>query len=176
MLPRGCNSRSIVSLIQDNKIKRENVFILGIPCPGVIDLSKIEKVTGRDRDEIDDISINGDKIAVTIAGNKQEFAAKEVLFDNCLHCETPTPKEYDALIGKQINARPKTAENNLNKLREKLPKSAGGSGKKSSAAASAVTPAAMSAPPASANAASWKKASRSGCRRHRTGRIIYYSS
>jgi len=59
IVAKGCDSRSIVSLIQDNKVARENVVILGVPCTGIIDLSKVEKLTGKDRDELDDISREG---------------------------------------------------------------------------------------------------------------------
>jgi len=99
IVAKGCDSRSIVSLIQDNKVAREDVVILGIPCPGLIDVNKAEKLVGKDRDEIDDITRNGDKIAITVDGKKKEFSATEVLFDDCLSCEFPTPKEYDILIG-----------------------------------------------------------------------------
>jgi len=99
IVAKGCDSRSIVSLIQDNKVAREDVVILGIPCPGLIDVNKAEKLVGKDRDEIDDITRNGDKIAITVDGKKKEFSATEVLFDDCLNCESPTPKEYDVLIG-----------------------------------------------------------------------------
>ena len=61
---KGCDSRSIVSLIQDNKVAREDVVILGIPCLGIIDLSKVEKLTGKDRDELDDIAREGDKVVI----------------------------------------------------------------------------------------------------------------
>jgi len=61
IVAKGCDSRSVVSLIQDNKVVRENVVILGVPCTGIIDLSKVEKLTGKDRDELDDISREGDK-------------------------------------------------------------------------------------------------------------------
>ena len=57
IVAKGCDSRSIVSLIQDNKVAREDVIILGIPCTGIIDLSKIEKLTSKDRDELDEIVI-----------------------------------------------------------------------------------------------------------------------
>jgi ferredoxin len=98
IVARGCDSRSIVSLIQDQQLARENVFIIGVPCSGVIDVKKIEKLTGRDRDEIDDIAWEGDKAVVTLDGAKKEFLAKEVLFDDCLGCETPVPQEYDILL------------------------------------------------------------------------------
>ena len=99
IVAKGCDSRSIVSLIQDNQVKRENVVILGVPCLGIIDLSKIEKLVGKDRDELDDITRDGDKIVITVSGQKKEFPVGEVLFDNCLGCEFPTPQEYDILLG-----------------------------------------------------------------------------
>ena len=96
---KGCDSRSVVSLIQDNKVLRENVVIIGVPCQGIIDLAKIENLLGRERDELDDISHNGDKVTVTANSQKKEFPAGQVLFDNCLGCELSTPQEYDILLG-----------------------------------------------------------------------------
>ena len=99
IVAKGCDSRSIVSLIQDNKVARENVIILGIPCTGIIDLSKVERLTGKDRDELDDISREGGKVVIRVDSKTSEFPITEVLFDNCLGCELPTPQEYDILLG-----------------------------------------------------------------------------
>jgi len=85
--------------LQDNKVARENVVILGVPCSGIIDLGKVEKLVGKDRDEVDDITQDGDRVVVTVDGNKKEFSVLEVLFDNCPGCELPTPQEYDVLLG-----------------------------------------------------------------------------
>jgi formate dehydrogenase subunit beta len=98
IVAKGCDSRSIVSLIQDQQIAREDIFIIGVPCSGVIDLNKIEKLTGQDRDELDDIAWEGDKVIVTTTGAKKEFSAREVLMDDCLSCDLPAPQEYDILL------------------------------------------------------------------------------
>jgi formate dehydrogenase subunit beta len=98
IVAKGCDSRSIVSLIQDNQVTRENIVIIAVPCTGLVDLDKIEKLTGRDRDEIDDIARNGDKIIVTFDGKRQEFAIKDAIADDCLGCQTPVPAEYDILL------------------------------------------------------------------------------
>jgi len=99
IVAKGCDSRSIVSLIQDNKVAREDVVILGVPCPGIVDLSKVEKLVGKDRDELDSVTREGDKVVITTDGRTDEFPITEVLFDNCLGCELPTPQEYDILLG-----------------------------------------------------------------------------
>ncbi len=99
IVTKGCDSRSIVSLIQDNKVVREDVVILGVPCPGIIDLSKVERLVGKDKDELNAIVREGDKVVVTVNGKEKEFPVTEVLFDDCLSCEFPTPQEYDILLG-----------------------------------------------------------------------------
>jgi formate dehydrogenase subunit beta len=98
IVAKGCDSRSIVSLIQDQQLARENVFIIGVPCAGVIDLNKIERLTGKDRDELEDIAWQGDRVVVTIGGAKKEYQAKDVIMDDCLSCDMPTPREYDILL------------------------------------------------------------------------------
>ena len=95
---KGCDSRSVVSLIQDNKASREDVVIIGVPCLGIIDVSKIEALLSKDRDELDDITRDGNSVAVTVDGEKRELPANQVLFDNCLGCELSTPQEYDILL------------------------------------------------------------------------------
>ncbi len=120
IVAKGCESRSIVSLIQDNKVAREDLVILGIPCPGVIDLAKIERLTGKERDELEDITRAGDKVSAKLDGQKKDFAAADVLFDHCLACELPTPTEYDILLGDKRGPAPelKVSGQNIASLKE----------------------------------------------------------
>jgi formate dehydrogenase subunit beta len=104
IVAKGCDSRSIVSLIQDNQVVREDVVIIGVPCSGLIDIVKVENLVGKDRDEIDDIALQGEKVIVTVGGKKRVLPTKEVLFEHCLGCEFPTPQEYDTLIGEPVAA------------------------------------------------------------------------
>jgi formate dehydrogenase subunit beta len=99
IVAKGCDSRSIVSLIQDHKVARENIVIIGVACEGLIDVNKIQKLVGKERDEIAEITREGDKVIVTTGKEKKEFALKDVLYAHCLSCEMPTPKEYDILLG-----------------------------------------------------------------------------
>jgi ferredoxin len=116
---KGCDSRSIVSLIGDNKVAREDVVILGVPCEGVIDLSKVEGLVEKERDELDDIVREGNNVTVRFDGEERVFSAEEVLFDNCLGCEMPTPQEYDILLGEPRPPAPDlVAGKNIEKLKE----------------------------------------------------------
>ncbi len=123
IVAKGCDSRSIVSLIQDNKVVREDVVILAVPCPGLIDLAKVERLVGKDRDELDDITREGDKVIIKVDGKKKEFAATQTLFDHCLACELPTPQEYDILLGEPRPPAPEleVSGQNIAELKEMLP-------------------------------------------------------
>ena len=123
IVAKGCDSRSVVSLIQDNKVARENVVIIGVPCPGLIDVSKIETLLGKDRDELDEIAREGDKVIATVDGKSNEFSVAEVLFDNCLGCELPTPQEYDILLGEPTSplAERSVSQAKIDQLKEMTP-------------------------------------------------------
>ena len=120
---KGCDSRSVVSLIQDNKVAREDVVIIGVPCPGLIDVSRIETLLGKDRYELDEIAREGDKVIATLNGKRKEFPVTEVLFDNCLGCELPTPQEYDVLLGEPTSpvAERSASQAKIGQLKETTP-------------------------------------------------------
>jgi formate dehydrogenase subunit beta len=123
IVAKGCDSRSIVSLIQDNKVVREDVVILAVPCPGLIDLAKVERLIGKDRDKLDDITREGDKVTIKVDGKKKEVATTQALFDHCLACELPTPQEYDILLAEPRLPAPELAVSgqNIAKLKETPP-------------------------------------------------------
>ncbi len=37
IVAKGCDSRNIVTHIIENKIKREQLYIIGVPCTGMMD-------------------------------------------------------------------------------------------------------------------------------------------
>lgn len=101
---KGCDTRAIVTLIQEQQIKREDVVIIGVPCDGVFDFHKIEKaldfeelVSGDDAD--------GANLVVRSASNEATMPRADALYAGCLTCEYPTPVIYDELIGDAVEAK-----------------------------------------------------------------------
>ncbi len=77
VVAQGCVSRSIVGLINENQVKRENVYILGIWSPGMVDRWKvIEKIGGK---EIYEAKEEGDKIIVSGDGFEEVINKKRGL-------------------------------------------------------------------------------------------------
>ncbi|MGD9034677.1 MAG: 4Fe-4S ferredoxin, partial [Desulfobacteraceae bacterium] len=46
IVANGCNSRNIVTHIIENQIRREQLYIIGIPCPGMINHRAVERAVG----------------------------------------------------------------------------------------------------------------------------------
>ena len=94
---KGCDSRSIVLNIKENQIKRDDVVIIGVPCDGIIDRSKVaEKTGGR---EVLEFSDNGKIISVRGREFKIDIPRVEVLSASCLSCAHPDAGVSDVFIG-----------------------------------------------------------------------------
>ncbi|MDY6844287.1 MAG: 4Fe-4S dicluster domain-containing protein [Thermodesulfobacteriota bacterium] len=113
---KGCDSRSLVSLIQDNQIERNNLIIIGIPCDGLIDLTKLEDKTSCERWKFTNITRDGDSVRCVIDDSAKEFLIEDILCDKCLACPLPTPKECDMLLGDE-RAPKKDIERSLTLMR-----------------------------------------------------------
>jgi len=107
---RGCDDKGVVELIKDNKIRREDVFIIGVDCPGTVDWKKVRKIISNSGLTVADLA-DGDLVwkdrQITLVTNSGEksFEGKDVLMSKCLECENHTPRIYDILIGEEDRDR-----------------------------------------------------------------------
>ena len=96
IIAKGCDSRNIVTHIIENKIKREQLIIIGVPCQGMIDKCKINAMfTGEILEMIES------EDTITVKGNDFEEVLKnkkDVLQQNCSVCIHRNPVIYDELV------------------------------------------------------------------------------
>lgn len=72
IVAKGCDVKSIIVLLQENQLKREDIFIIGVECSGVIDEKKLRSGEGLD---------------------------EKIGFDErCRNCRPGTPTLYDILV------------------------------------------------------------------------------
>jgi len=98
IIVKGCDARSIVLYTVENQVKRDNIFIIGVPCDGIIEKKKL-------RQQVDDREILETKIInnnFLLKGRNYEKSVpiKEILCDSCLSCKYPDAPVYDLFIGK----------------------------------------------------------------------------
>lgn len=106
MVAKGCDSRALVVLIQENSLKREDVHIIGVSCEtgGVIDHRKLaRKLEGRAPKSVAFDGAGG--VTVATAAGVSVFPAAEVLADRCLECRQAYPATADVTFGDKVDER-----------------------------------------------------------------------
>ena len=103
LVVKGCDSRALVVLLQEEFIKRDDVYIIGISCEntGVLDEKKLAKKLKGKKVKNAEFGEN-DNFAITTEEGKTEIAAEEVLAERCLECKANFPVIYDVLIGEKV--------------------------------------------------------------------------
>ena len=99
IIAKGCDSRNIVTHIIENKVKRDQLIIIGGPCTGMLDRRKISSMFDGEIDEVVE-SENG----ITVSGNdfKEELKKEDVLQQNCSVCIHRNPVIYDELVAELV--------------------------------------------------------------------------
>lgn len=107
IVAKGCDSRSIVGLIKESQVKREDIFIIGVPCPGIIDRKKIEDIL--DGRELLEGVESDSQILLKAEGFEETLDQDKLLHASCRSCRHRNPVLSDTLIGKEIS-QPQTDE------------------------------------------------------------------
>jgi formate dehydrogenase (coenzyme F420) beta subunit len=95
IVAKGCDSRNICVHIVENKIKREQLHIIGVPCKGMIDKRKVAALFEK---EITNVEEDGDRVVVEGDGAVKVFEKREVMQENCKVCVHRNPVIYDELV------------------------------------------------------------------------------
>lgn len=102
VVAKGCDVRAIVALIKENQINRDNLYIIGVPCQGMIDRKKAaELVAG----EILAAEIAGDEVILKGQSFEQKAPKAELYYDTCIRCAYGNPVIYDELVGEELPAK-----------------------------------------------------------------------
>ncbi|WP_321405096.1 4Fe-4S dicluster domain-containing protein [Maridesulfovibrio sp.] len=100
---KGCDSRSVVELLQENLIKREDVTIFGFGCNGVVDQTKIRRAAG-EVGQVEACEVNDTEVKLTVAGKELKLSMADVLADKCQTCRYPNAVLSDQFVGEEIKA------------------------------------------------------------------------
>ena len=101
IVAKGCDIRSIIGLIKERQIKRENIFIIGVPCSGIIDRKKIEDIL-EGRELLEGIESDS-QIILKGEGLEEKVDKDKLVHASCKSCKYRNPVLYDTLIGKEVS-------------------------------------------------------------------------
>jgi formate dehydrogenase subunit beta len=100
VVAKGCDSRNIAVHILENQIKRDQVFIMGVPCKGMVDRRKI--IRALDNQEPLEVTEDADTFVARGRDIEKSFNRADVLQDNCAICIRRNPVIYDELMGDPV--------------------------------------------------------------------------
>ncbi|MGC8720009.1 MAG: 4Fe-4S dicluster domain-containing protein [Thermodesulforhabdaceae bacterium] len=102
IVAKGCDARSIVVLLAENQISREQLYIIGVPCKGMLDRKKVWDALKDRAQYLTDVREENGKIIVAGKNFSVEFDRNQYLQDNCAICIHRNPVIYDELVGEMV--------------------------------------------------------------------------
>ncbi|QGY40383.1 4Fe-4S ferredoxin [Pseudodesulfovibrio cashew] len=99
---KGCDSRSIIELLQEKLINREDITVFGLPCEGVISMKKVARAVGT-LDYIEKVDVTTKGITVSAEGKDYDLPLTEVGADKCGRCQYHNALLSDVFIGDTID-------------------------------------------------------------------------
>lgn len=99
IIAKGCDSRNIITHITENRIKRDQLVIIGIPCTGMTDKNKLSELV---EGELTDIVESNGQITVKSADDSKTVNKTEILQSNCASCSRRNPVIYDELVAEPV--------------------------------------------------------------------------
>lgn len=100
IVAKGCDGRSLVVLAQENQIRREDLYIIGVRCPGMVNRRKLEETW--EHLEENEVRFLGDTLIVRGAAHP----LSSFLEPSCRWCRYRSPLVYDVLLGEEVSLSP----------------------------------------------------------------------
>ena len=100
---KGCDSRSLVALIQEKFVTRDRLRIFGIPCRGTVDWRQVMRQVRLSH--VRSARVEDNRLIVDDAGGTHNLNLEDVLARKCRRCLHPNPVVYDVLVGEPTVSR-----------------------------------------------------------------------
>ncbi|MEW5760681.1 MAG: Coenzyme F420 hydrogenase/dehydrogenase, beta subunit C-terminal domain [Candidatus Thermoplasmatota archaeon] len=103
IVAKGCDTRAIIQLIQEKIISRDDIYVIGIVCNGVIDKIKLEQEWWKRNSDLKsafgfDIIEDKELYKISYNGMEIKIEREKLIAEECMSCRYPVPLLYDVLI------------------------------------------------------------------------------
>lgn len=95
---KGCDSRSVIQLLQEKLVRREDIVVFGMPCSGVVDATKVARKVG-DLGMVSAAMRTNGVLSVSTHEGTVDIPWGEAAADKCLSCQYPNAILSDHFIG-----------------------------------------------------------------------------
>ena len=95
---KPCDTYSFNQLLTEHRFDREKVYALGVPCNGMLDISRIKESA---EGIVSVCEEDGKVTADTLYDGKKTFDREALLPDRCSNCKSKKHVAYDELLGSE---------------------------------------------------------------------------
>lgn len=101
IVAKGCDSRSIVGLLTEKQIEKDNILVIGVPCEGIIDRKNVEDLA-QGREVLESTETDSH---ITLKGNdfEEKVEKDKLLSESCKRCRHRNPVISDELVGQKAS-------------------------------------------------------------------------
>ena len=116
---KPCDTYSFNQLLTEHRFDREKVYVVGIPCDGMLSVNNIKQIAG---DGILSITSNSDVVEVdTLYNGKVTVPYDKALAERCAVCKSKKHVAYDELLGDDGEVRDNARFDEVAKLEAMTP-------------------------------------------------------
>lgn len=101
IVAKPCDIRSIITLIQEKQVKRENLYIICLGCAGVADAFNLDSQDFHLQD-ITGLDWTSDGLKVNTTNGDYTVSCSDCLRDMCLVCTKREPAIFDVKLGEAV--------------------------------------------------------------------------
>lgn len=98
VLLKPCDTYSFNQLLTEHRINRDNIYVIGVGCDGMVD---IDKVKAKGIKGITNVQESGEELVISTVYGEQRCAKADCLLEKCVSCKGKKHFAYDELIPEQ---------------------------------------------------------------------------
>jgi formate dehydrogenase subunit beta len=99
LICRGCESRAVRALVVEQQVARDELYLIGVPCHGIIDGRKIEAEVGQ---EVLTARETDREIVLATRSGEHRLGRRKMLHGACIRCRFPNPVGVDIMMGASV--------------------------------------------------------------------------
>ncbi|MCX7592068.1 MAG: Coenzyme F420 hydrogenase/dehydrogenase, beta subunit C-terminal domain [Kiritimatiellae bacterium] len=97
---KGCDERSVVALLQEKQVQRDELVLIGIPCQGVLDHRAI---LDRLPEPVTAVAWHKTPVEITLSsGTVVNLPKEELIHSSCRLCAVRNPRFADYMVGELV--------------------------------------------------------------------------
>lgn len=120
LLVKGCDSRAVVQLLVEKGIDREQVLVLGCPCPGMLDVKKL-RLEHPETTAPAEVYWHPQGFVLVQDGKETLLSREDFLAEKCRLCRHPNPVLADIMLGEPVQPWEVSVDTGVAALEEKEP-------------------------------------------------------